>query len=85
MERSVSSLTGLLLVQLGDNYYKLYHGKIYKTDAQGTITYDDHHHPNNIKPIDFSITKNVISILFTAYNRHNFQVATWDFCICFKA
>ena len=57
---------GKKVAQLGHNYYKLYHGKIYKTDAQGTITYDDHHHPNNIKPIDFSITKNVISILFTA-------------------
>jgi len=57
---------GKEVVQLGDNHYKLYHGKIYKTDAQGTITYDDHDHPTNIKPIDFSITKNVISILFTA-------------------
>jgi len=57
---------GKSVVQLGDNYYKLYHGKIYKTDAQGTITYDDHDHPANIKPLDFSITKNVVSILFTA-------------------
>ena len=57
---------GKEVVQLGDNHYKLYHGKIYKTDAQGTITSDDHDHPTNIKPIDFSITKNVISILFTA-------------------
>tara|TARA_B100001175_G_scaffold165722_2_gene140472 strand:+ start:1337 stop:2431 length:1095 start_codon:yes stop_codon:yes gene_type:complete len=57
---------GKNVVYLDDNYYKLYHGKIYKTDAQGTINYDDHHHPTNIKPIDFSITKNVISILFTA-------------------
>ncbi|MDG1941801.1 MAG: F0F1 ATP synthase subunit A [Flavobacteriaceae bacterium] len=57
---------GKEVVQLGDTHYKLYHGKIYKTDAQGTITYDDHDHPTNIKPIDFSITKNVISILFTA-------------------
>jgi F-type H+-transporting ATPase subunit a len=57
---------GKEVVQLGDNHYKFYHGKIYKTDAQGTITYDDHDHPTNIKPIDFSITKNVISILFTA-------------------
>ena len=57
---------GKNVVRSGDNHYKLYHGKIYRTDAQGTITYDDHHHPTNIKPIDFSITKNVISILFTA-------------------
>jgi len=57
---------GKKVVHLDDNHYKLYHGKIYKTDGQGTITYDEHHHPTNIKPIDFSITKNVISILFTA-------------------
>ncbi len=57
---------GKKVVHLDDNHYKLYHGKIYKTDAQGTITYDDHHQPTNIKPIDFSITKNVTSILFTA-------------------
>lgn len=54
------------VVQSGGNYYKLYHGKIYKTDAQGKITYDENDHPTNSKPIDFSITKNVISILFTA-------------------
>lgn len=57
---------GKNVVQKGDNYYKLYHGKIYRSDAQGTITYDDHHNPTNVKPIDFSITKNVISILLTA-------------------
>ena len=44
-------------------HYKLYHGKIYKTDANGTISYDEHHHPTNEKPLDFSITKNVLSIL----------------------
>jgi F-type H+-transporting ATPase subunit a len=54
------------VVQAGGNYYKLHHGKIYKTDAQGKITYDENDHPINSKPIDFSITKNVISIIFTA-------------------
>ena len=57
---------GKNVVRNGDNYYKLYHGKIYRTDVKGTITYDDHHYPTNVKPIDFSITKNVISILLTA-------------------
>ena len=45
------------------NYYKIYHGKIYKTDVEGTITYDEHHHPSNAKPLDFSITKNVFTIM----------------------
>ena len=31
---------GKTVVQSGDNYYKLYHGKVYKTDAKGTINYD---------------------------------------------
>lgn len=48
------------------NYYVLHHSKIYKTDAEGTLSYDEHHHPTNEKPLDFSITKNVVSMLFTA-------------------
>lgn len=44
---------------------KIYHSKIYKTDAAGTIEYDAEHHPTNEKPLDFSITKNVASLLFT--------------------
>jgi len=44
-------------------YYSLYHGKIYRTDAEGTINYDEDHKPTNIKPLDFSITKNVFTIL----------------------
>ena len=55
---------GKSVVKSGDSYFKLHHGKIFKTDAQGTINYDDHQHPTNVKPLDFSITKNVISILF---------------------
>ena len=54
------------VAKVGNDYYKLYHGKIYKTDSNGTINYDESHHPKNIKPLDFSITKNVISILFTS-------------------
>lgn len=48
------------------NYYMLHHSKIYKTDASGTIHLDEHHHATNDKPLDFSITKNVVSMLFTA-------------------
>jgi len=47
-------------------YYKLFHGKIYKTDAEGTLNFDEHHHPSNEMPVDFSITKNVVSLLFTS-------------------
>ena len=47
-------------------FFKVYHSKIYSTDAAGTITYDDKHHVANSKPFDFSITKNVVAILFIA-------------------
>ncbi|MFK5878270.1 MAG: F0F1 ATP synthase subunit A [Flavobacteriaceae bacterium] len=47
------------------NFYKLYHNKVYKTDAEGAISLDEHHHPTNVKPLDFSITKNVLMIFIT--------------------
>lgn len=54
---------GETLAEVDGNYYKLYHNKIYKTDAQGTINYDEAQHPVNTKPLDFSITKNVSMII----------------------
>ncbi len=57
---------GEKVAEVDGNYYKLYHGKIYKTDAAGTIAYDEHHHPTNAKPLDFSITKNVFSLLIVS-------------------
>ncbi|WP_108869510.1 F0F1 ATP synthase subunit A [Aquimarina aquimarini] len=55
---------GESVAEVGGSYYKLYHGKVYKTDAEGTITLDDHDHPTNAKPLDFSITKSVVGMLF---------------------
>jgi len=56
---------GETVAESNGNYYKLFHSKIYKTDAEGTITLDDHDHPTNAKPIDFSITKSVMMIIIT--------------------
>jgi len=56
---------GETIAEVDGNYYKLYHSKIYKTDAEGTINYDEDHHATNVKPIDFSITKNVVMIIVT--------------------
>ena len=54
---------GRAVAESNGNYYKLGHDeKIYKTDAAGTLT-GDAHHPTNIKPIDFSITKSVLTML----------------------
>ena len=58
---------GEAVVESKGNYYTLYHGKIYKTDAAGTINYDEGHHPLNEKPLDFSITKNVLFILIVGF------------------
>lgn len=57
---------GAEVVESKGNFYKLYHGKIYKTDALGTILYDEEGHATNAKPIDLSITKNVIGILLAS-------------------
>ena len=53
---------GETVAEVSGDYYITYHNKIYKTDAKGTIHLDDHQHPINIKPLDFSITKNVMFI-----------------------
>ncbi len=47
------------------NYYLLHHGKIYKTDAKGTVTEKGGHIENERPQLDLSITKNVFMILMT--------------------
>jgi F-type H+-transporting ATPase subunit a len=58
---------GEKVVESKGGYYKLVHEKIYKTDANGTITMNEHHHPANEKMLDLSITKSVLMILITAF------------------
>jgi len=53
---------GETVAESNGSFYKIDHGKIYKTDAAGTIAYDEAHHATNSKPFDFSITKNVTVI-----------------------
>ena len=60
---------GEAVAESNGNYYKLNHhdGKIYKTDASGTITEDEKiGHPKNERVLDFSITKSVLSIMIAA-------------------
>jgi F-type H+-transporting ATPase subunit a len=52
-------------VAKGANEYALYHNKIYVAE-NGAINFDEHHHPTNPQPLDFSITKNVASMMFSA-------------------
>jgi len=57
---------GETVAESNGNHYKLYHNKIYKTDAEGSIAFDDHQHPTNSKPFDLSITKGVLMIMITS-------------------
>ena len=76
---------GEAVAEVDGNHYALYHNKIYKTDAEGTIDFGGHKgedtheeeafgehlvvddtHPTNEKPLDFSITKNVVFIMAVA-------------------
>ena len=54
---------GKKVAESNGSFYKISHGKIYKTDEHGTLSHDEHHHVVNSKPFDFSITKNVFIIL----------------------
>ncbi|HEX8269494.1 MAG TPA: F0F1 ATP synthase subunit A, partial [Flavobacterium sp.] len=57
---------GKKVAESNGNYYVLGHDeKIYKTDASGTLT-GDAHHPINAKPLDFSITKSVLTMFVVA-------------------
>ncbi|WP_139827952.1 F0F1 ATP synthase subunit A [Marivirga sericea] len=49
-----------------DKYFALYHSKVYETNAEGEIKLDDEGHTVNAKPLDFSITKNVVGMLLTS-------------------
>jgi F-type H+-transporting ATPase subunit a len=56
---------GEAVAESNGNYYVLHHEKIYKTDANGALT-EEHGHPTNIRPLDFSITKGVVGIIGVA-------------------
>lgn len=51
------------LVQIGNDHLRLYHEKIYLTDAAGTLHFGADHEVLNPRPLDLSITKNVASML----------------------
>ena len=49
------------------NFYRLGHDeKIYKVESATAELSGDEHHPTNAKPLDFSITKNVLSMMVVA-------------------
>lgn len=58
---------GHAVAESNGKYYMISHhnGKIYRTDANGTETEDAKGHVTNVQPLDLSITKSVVMILFT--------------------
>jgi len=59
---------GEVVAEDGGNYYKISHhdGKIYKTDAAGTLTENAKGKVENEKPLDFSITKSFFMIIIVS-------------------
>ena len=59
---------GEKVAESNGNYYVIHHEKIYKTDASGKLIEDEKTgHPTNVQPLDLSITKSVVGILFVAF------------------
>jgi len=54
---------GEAVAESNGKHYALYHNKIYQTNAAGDLNFDEEHHPTNTKPLDLSITKNVMTIM----------------------
>lgn len=52
-------------VKKGDREYILHHGKIYLAE-NGTLQLNEEQEPKNVQPLDFSITKNVASMMLSA-------------------
>ena len=57
---------GKKVVEQAGKFYKLYHNKIYRTNEAGVIIYENKKIKNE-RPLDFSITKNVVFILITIF------------------
>lgn len=55
------------VVESNGKYYVLFHGKIYRTEADGVVHMDDHHHAANVRPLDFSITKSAFGMFLVMF------------------
>ncbi|XOD68064.1 MAG: F0F1 ATP synthase subunit A [Flavobacteriales bacterium Tduv] len=58
---------GEKIVEKSGNYYKIFHDKIYKTDAFGSWDLNALGTPINEMPLDLSITKSVAMILLSVF------------------
>ena len=71
---------GESVAKVGDSYYKLDHGKIYRVDAEGTITYDAEHHATNVAPLIFQSQK--MCFYFTDSTHYVFPLQRTGKIIC---
>lgn len=55
------------VVESNGKHYAIHHGKIYRTDGEGTINMDEHHHATNVRPLDFSITKSAFGMFLVMF------------------
>lgn len=55
------------LVNLNNNYYRLINNKIYKTNQFGFLKIDNNGNILNNMPLDFSITKNVLTLIISIF------------------
>ncbi len=61
---------GESVAESNGNYYFLHHEKIYKTDAAGKLStekLEGEEHVTNAQPLDFSITKGVLTLIVVAF------------------
>ena len=61
---------GESVAESNGNYYFLHHEKIYKTDAAGKLStekVEGEEHVTNAQPLDFSITKGVLTLIVVAF------------------
>lgn len=54
---------GSKVVEKEGEYYRIYGNKIYKTNAAGDLEFNESGFPTNERPLDLSVTKNVLVII----------------------
>ena len=57
---------GEVIVEKKGLHFVRVHGQIHYTDANGTLSYNNDHKLENPRPLDFSITKNVVLLFLIA-------------------
>ena len=58
---------GKKVVTKGNKNFVLYHERIYETNPEGEIIFNEEWHPDNKKPLDLSVTRNVFAMWFSAF------------------